>query len=247
MKFTVEIEGKKHEVELDAVPTSQLESEYIPVKQHNSEFVKLREKMKGLVDPEKLLADEEFKTKALGAWKVTPGTPAEELTRAREQIMKSDVEPLKQQVGKLMAQVEHARKRDLAYKILQTASTAGVKKRLLTPPENLPSAPPPIVNMVESYFGYDDEHGDWFARNGEAFAYAAKPTNERPFKGVEEFMGEYLKGAPDLLEDQRQRGANLKTPADSQKGGMVRVNASDPLDFGRNLEAISKGNAVFES
>lgn len=252
-KFKVQHEGKEIEVEVDAVPLSEVTTAYVPRAHHDAEFGKLRKKLSGLVDPEEILKDDEFKTKALTAWSIDPSKPgkatAEEINRARDQVIKTEVEPLKKQVEALTAKVLGARKKDLTFQIVEAARKHGVDRQFLTTPENLPNAPPPFVNMVADYFGHDEERDMWFTRNGDTFAFALKPTNDNPYKGVDEFIGEFVKASPQLLGDQRQRGPGVRTPAGGGGGGekgMVRVAIGDPKSFGNNLEAIADGRGVFE-
>lgn len=259
-KFKVQHEGKEIEIELDAVALSEVRENYVPKAHHDSEFAKLRKKMDKLVEPDSLLESDEFKTKAVEKWGLKGGLPAEQVNQLKSTWEKQHLAPLQKQLETLTAEIQTGRKKDLWRQITDAAEAAGIKKVLRTAPANLPNAPAPIVGMLEAYFGRDDERGNWFARNGEQFAFAAKPTNESPYKGVSEFVTEFAKASPDLLETAPpQKGAGLDrttqlggvlTPATrvqspSQNAGPVRVDAADPLSMGRNLEAIVSGKAVF--
>lgn len=250
-KLKVQVNGSEVEVEAPEGWLSPEEAANRVTKDFmQSEITRrLAQARRGYVKEDEVLESDEFREKALAHWNVQPGKKGlsdEDVAKIRSNIESTLVNPLKQQNEKLSKSLERLYRQDLELQIVNAAREAGVQEHWLKPPrEGLPA---PIVNMVASYFGQSQEHdGAWFLREGDGFAYAKNPSQAQPFKSVSEFLPEFVsskENATIFLGDQRQRVGGNNAPANQGARQGSTVVGSDPLTFGRNLEAIASGKAV---
>jgi hypothetical protein len=206
----------------------------------------------GYVKPDDLLGDDDFKAKALAAWKVqNPGKGAPtgaELEQLQRDWTAQHVKPVTDERDALKDRVSRLLSRSLHSSILEAARAAGVKDAYLRLPTGAPAdAVPPIVSMFGSLFGYDEKTDAHYVRSGESFAYSGKPTAENPFKGVGEWFTEWSasKDNAEFLVDPRQRGPGL---GDAPRGGaggtititLTRAQASDASQYQAARELAQK-------
>ena len=166
--------------------------------------------------------DEQFRAEVIEALGIKAGgkPTGEELAEAQKQWEATHLEPLRQKLSAYESQVNRLLRKDLHGQILAAAAAVGVKKAFLTPP--VPGSVPPIVHMLESVFGYDEQTDGWYVKAGEGFAYSASPTKERPYKSVEEFLREWAQKeeAKELLEPRARAGIGYQG-ADRRASGMT--------------------------
>ena len=176
----------------------------------------IERRLRGKVDPEKLLQDETFRAKALETWGIKPEKPGkpsgEDVEKLYGQWEAKHVAPLKAQMAQFEAEVTELRTRDLYGQIVGAAAPL-VNEQLLQSP--VPGQAPPIVHLLAPYFGYDPEHKAWFVKDGDGFAFAAKPEKGAPYKTAAEFLGEWAQNKANAawVKDQRQRGAGFQQAA----------------------------------
>lgn len=235
MLVKVMVDGVEKEVELAGyVPETDVKEKYVERGFMQSE---IERRLKGKRNADDLLTDDEFKARALETWGVKPGEPGkgkggtptgEELEKLYASWRDKELKPLTEAATKAQAVVERARTRDLHMQILQSAQGL-VKPSLLKPATS--GGKPPIIALVESYFGHADEQDAWYVKDGETFAYAGTPTKDSPYKGVAEFLADFVK-APEqewLREDTRQRGAGLGAPGQGKGPDLSGLAPSERL------------------
>jgi len=253
-KLKVQYEGK--EVEVDVPDDTILPSEagqFVTKEFMQAEMAKrISQAKRGMVDPDDhtdtLLADAEFKTKAMATWGVVPGKAKvsdEEIAKIRESIEKDKLQPLQKEVGELKGQLTSLYEGARDLQILEAARSAGVNEMWLTAPVEGQKAP--IINVLAPYFGQSSDHGNgWFLKDKDGFAYAKTPTASAPFKTIAEFVPEFVgheTRSKTFLDDKRQRVQGGKAPAATPQAPGT-VNKKDPLEFGRNLAEIASGKAT---
>lgn len=210
------------------VDSDTLAKDYMSMGQHNVQMGNLRKKAtEGMVNPDdfqsQLLDNEEFRTAALEKWEINPNPPAPSDADARQEAERlaqalrdekvkwqnANIPPLNDKINALTEERNQLRDYVLESKLLQAFGGKVAPSLLDTPVRD---QPPHLVNMLRSYFGYDDASGQWSVRDTSqesGFAYSKDATEARPYKGVGEFATEWLadKKNEHFLVDQRQPGA----------------------------------------
>ena len=195
------------------------------------------------------LEDEEFKGKALQAWNIDPEklgkAPAEVQEQIREAVQRAEKEfrrtllqPVETEREQLAASLSKTRRTVLAREIEVAAKEAGAHDYLL---KRVAGSEPAIVGMIESQFGYDDDTGNWYRKAGDGFAVSTKPTQDRLYQNVAEYL-EQLQGDKEyagLFRDQRQKGPGVgDVTAQRDRAGVI---PNDPMQIGLNADKIAKG------
>lgn len=249
---TITVEHPDHgelEVELPEgfISEEQINDNYVPKGHHNAEMAKLRREAKGLVSPDDVLEDEEFRERALGAWGIdpegqgdAPRLTEERVQAIREEAVRKRVKPLEEERDNLRTEVEGLRRQQLTSAIL-TAASGVVKEGLLKSPTK--GAAPPIVNMLAPYFDYDPETGQWAVREGDGFRYSGEPSETEPYMGPEEFLASWAddEANADWVRDTRQRGPGAKDDRETGGGGgVVTISHSDAQDNSKYKAAKAK-------
>lgn len=231
-KAKTTIDGKETEVELQELPEGVIAKEQFDV-QFATELKRRSDSIRNTTRTE-LLADDAFKAEAMKAWKVEAASgdkkkalDEEQLNGLRTAWEKEHVAPLKAQVDEFSGTIKAMRANALASDLLAAAARAGVKKSLLEPP--VEGAEPMIVAMMRPLFGFDDKTATWALKKGDAFDFSAKATEKRPYKSVDEFIGEWAKRkeSAEFLDRPRQDGAGFGGAAEGQVGGTVQITRAD--------------------
>jgi hypothetical protein len=246
-KFKVQHGGAEIEVELEGVMTeAEVAEQYVAKAVHNSELAKLRKKSQGLKTPDELLEDDEFKTRAIETWGVKPGKSAADVEAARKEWDAKVLKPVTDELGKAKGAIDGLRRGSLHARLI-AAAQGQVAPQFLKPPTR--GAVAPFVAMLEPAFALEPETQDFYVRDGERFAYAAKPADGAPvpYKTPEEHVAEWIgnKDNAAFLIDQKQRGPNLQNTGRSSTSGVVEGKA-DPYAFARNAEKIAKGEVTYQ-
>lgn len=238
------------EIEVDApegvLTAEDVAEQYVPKAVHNSELAKLRKKSQGLKTPDELLEDDEFKTRAIESWGIKPGKTGADVAAARTEWDQKVLKPVADELTKSKGTIDGLRRGTLHSRII-AAATGHVKPQFLKPPTR--GAVAPLVAMLEGAYGLEPETQDFYVRDGERFAYAAKPAEGAPvpYKTPEEHVAEWIgnKDNADFLVDQRQRGPNLQNTGRTSTTGVVDGSA-DRFAFARNAEKIAKGEVTYQ-
>jgi len=192
----------------------------------------------------KLLADEGFKEQALSTWGINlqelakgGEINAERLDKLREEIRKTELEPVVGERDNLKGTVDRLLARKLDADIVQAAQAVGIRKEFLRPVTD--GATPMLVAALRNQFRYDPEHDDFFEVDGKGeFRYSSKPTDGRPFRGVNEALRAFAedKANADFLDRQRSRGPNLAGGGE-HRGGDVVISKADSRNHQKYVEA----------
>ncbi len=229
------------------VSSDGMTENFVPRSVHNQEMAKMRTAAKGRHTDEEMLADEDFRTRALETWEIKldgsdpkpSPVDTEALTeKITARLRKSDVEPLTLERDGLLSEVTVLRRASLISALVQAASGI-VKPSLLK--SAVPGQEPPIANILGGYFGVIPDTKTWGVKEGDTFAYSSKPTNDNPFKGVAEFVLEWSgdKANADFLLDEKQRGPALND-APKPTGGAITLTREQAQDTQQYRAASAK-------
>lgn len=244
---------------LKPVIEKQIADKYIPKASHNDQMARMRKELdqfKGRPDPEALLNDPEFRTKAIGAWGLDPKAAKQEITEQRQRLTQElterEVKPREQKIATLGTQVEGLRRKDLRGQIAQAASAVKVDDKFLKSPSK--NGKPLIVSMMEEGFEYDDEHGEWFAKGSQGNKFAFSQSGDVPYMTVSEFFQVWSNGeGKEFLRSERQAGAESQpdrggSGTSGQVGKELRLTADQIRDipyFKRmNEKALKEGLTI---
>lgn len=227
-KTTVQVEGKDVEVE---IPDEALAEQFVPFGKHNSEMARLRNEAKGRKTADELLQDPAFKETAVAAWGLDKAKPptGDELVKARKAWEAEALPPLTEKLKKSEERISRLQQRQLEARILEEAAARGVKKAWLQ--RDSANGRPRIVKLLDSEFGYSEEHDEFFQREGDGFAFAASGKYAKPYRTVAEFFDGWAadKANSEFLEDTRQRGPGLQQPGNGG-GGAHQISREDAKD-----------------
>jgi hypothetical protein len=254
---TVQIQHGDETIELPAsvlkpILEKQIADKYIPKASHNDQMGRMRKELdtyKGRPNPDDLLNDTEFKTKATQAWGLDPKAAkveiAEQRTRLLAEINEREVKPREAKIGTLSEQVAKLRQKDLHGQIAQAANAVKVDEKFTrVPGKNAKSF---IASMMENGFEYDEEHGEWFAKGTGGNKFAFSQTGDVPYMTVAEYFQVWSNGeGKDFLRNERQPGAEANP--DGQRGGPVagqvgkelRLTADQIRDIGFFKKMVEK-------
>lgn len=209
------------------VSESDLANKYVLKTVHNREFASLRKQSEGMVNPDEILDDDEFRKNAMAAWGIDPdGQAAEsaermkeavaaEVNRQRQQWERRELQPVITERDSLQTRTATLMKKDRARAILEAANDAGVKEQWRK--RNALTGTAPIVAMLESNFDFDEESGGWYLRGEDGqFVIGAKGGYKTPTEFFEDW-GNDENVRNEFFEDARQRGPG--TPGGNPPGG----------------------------
>jgi hypothetical protein len=136
--------------------------------------------------------------------------------------------------------------------IVAAAAAAGVKERFLNAVATGQDAP--IVSMLGSVFGFDEELGEHFVRKDkDQFEITSDPKSTHPYKTIREFVTNWA-GLPDnkdFVDVATQTGARLKDAPGTVSGKNVTINREQASDAGEyekaRVEAEKRGGIVVVS
>lgn len=235
--ITVQVDGKDITVPApkDWLPKAEVDAKYVPMAAHNDQMARLRQKADAFKDrksADELLDDPEFRTKAATKWGLTPNTDfQEQLKRAKDEIVERHVKPLEQKHGKAVETITSLRQRDLRGQILQAAAGMKIEDRYLKPPTK--GGTPLIVAMLAEQFGFDEQHGEWFAKDGKGGFVFSSENGEIPYQTVTEYLGRWIAAdGKEFTRNERQQGAEVgagKT-IPGQVGKEIRVTQEQAKD-----------------
>lgn len=258
MKFTVQAPatvkpGESFEVDIPAVPESDVNARYMPRDVFEGELarraISIAEKQ-GFVNPKSLdAAGKKALLEAIGV-KSEGGTSddiGKQLERAKATWAETELKPVLDRESSLKSELEGARKERLYDAIVTAAAKAGVLQSLLEVSGGSKAA---IVAMHEHKYAFDEKTRGWYrkgANTDQPFAFAMQPTADRPYKTVEEDIGEWSR----LPTSKPFMGAATQQGPGFNAGGRTSVtqgtvDGNDPLAFGRNLEAIASGKVAVQ-
>jgi hypothetical protein len=225
--FTVEIEGKAHEIPIPKgyISEKEIGDKFVPKAAHNDQLARMRQQLDGIKnhrDPDELLKDPEFKTKAVTEWGLDPSKTNEQfqrqLERTKTDLLEREVKPREVKLEKLKGTVEQLRIKDLQGQIIRAAASAKVDDMFLK--GAVKNGTPLIVSMLRDAFAFDDENGEWFAK-GQTSPFAYSQSGTTPYQTVDEFInlwaGTEGKG---FIRNERQPGADTNTTS-NEGAGMV--------------------------
>lgn len=190
---------------------------HVPVASHNDQMARMRKQVDAVKDRksmDELLADPEFKTKAIESWGISPNANAKELQTQIErktlELTEREIKPRESKIGALTQTVGTLRQKDLRGQIAQAAVGLKIDEKFMRSPTK--GGTPLIVAMLEGSFGFDDEHGEWFAKGADGKTFAFSQSGEVPYQTVAEFMAGWAQAeGKDFLRSERQSGAGADT------------------------------------
>jgi hypothetical protein len=219
------VEGKETEVELD-------DAVVITLDQHKTRLnrtVQDRLARQAVNLKGELLADEAFvadvlKSKGIDLTKGT-GKDGKALTEAdvarlQEEWRTRELKPVQDQLTKATTTLQTDRQRTLKSSLETELLKAGVKKSIASR----------IAEIEANRFGFDDKSGQFAVKDGEGFAFSTKATQDRPFKGMDEFAAEWAgnKENVDFVESTTQGGPHIgRNPGALPSGARSRSAMSD--------------------
>lgn len=234
------------------VPKAEVDDKYVPKAAHNDQMARMRQQldaMKGLKNPDELLQDQEFRTKAVATWGLDPTATSEQLTKqlekARVELQEREIKPRDKKLADATGEIGRLRAKDLRGQIIQAAAALKIEDKYLKAPTR--GGKPLIVSMLEDTFGFDAEHGEWFAK-GDKGTFVYSQSGEVPYQGVTEFMTAWAAGeGKDFVRSERQGGAEANPDGTSKASGQVgrelRLTAEqirDPQYFKKMSEKAEK-------
>ncbi len=237
----VTIDGTEREIPRPAglIAETEVAEKYVPKAAHNSEMARMRTQLDGtkhLKNPDDLLEDQEFRTKAITKWGIDPNAGAEQFQKQivteRETIINREVKPLQARLEKATTQIGSLLNRDLERQILQAAQ-GKVDAKYLKPASK--GGEPIIVAMVRNAFAYDEQHADWFAKGqGGSQPFQFSSSGETPYMGAAEFIQTWLAGdGKDFAVNEKQEGPSANTTGamvPGQVGKEIRVTSAQIRD-----------------
>jgi hypothetical protein len=242
MKIQGTLNGQTVEIEVPDgayVAADSVSNDYVP-----KTFVELEIKRRASGMAKKQIAEltstPEKKAEFLKTLGIEPGAPAtgkagdlqEQLKQAQAAWEREHLTPAQQKNEALSKRVQKLLGNKMERDILAAAAEIGIKKEFLQPLS--PGAPAPFVEMVGKLFGFNEEHDDFFVRNGEDWAYSANPAEAKvPYKTIGEYLTKDFIKTPQakmFLTDDRQRGAGLQGAGRGSQTGNVVLTATDARD-----------------
>lgn len=263
MKTTVPVNGTPTEIE---IPDEQITAAgFQPTANFEKELsrraLSIAQKQ-GFRRPEDLLEDETFVQQVLDKKGIKPGAtsadPADTAVAIQEALKKNrgewenrELNPLRQKNEEYETREQQLLVKDLHRQIIQAAATMGVKKALLKSASR--NAVPPIVSMTETSFGFDTDTGEFYVLDGEGFAFSDKPSKDRPYKDVEEFIEQWAsnKENAEFVETTAQRGPGFQGAGGGRQGaGAVQISKADSRDLRKLMaaraEATKRGLSPYD-
>lgn len=225
---------------LKPILEKEIGDKYIPKASHNDQMARMRKELdsfKGFKSPDDLLADPEFKTKAVQSWGLDPKAAniqiQEQLARTRTELTEREVKPLQTKLGLAETRVKSLQLKDLRGQIAQAAGAVKVDDKFLKVPAK--NGKPLIVSMMEDGFEYDEEHGEWFAKGTQGNKFAFSQSGDVPYMTVSEYFSVWSNGeGKDFLRSERQSGAESnpdRATVAGQNGKELRLTDAQMRDI----------------
>jgi len=219
---------------------SEVSEKFVAKATHDATMASMRtqlEKTKTLKNPDDLLGDDSFKTRAMEAWGLNPNATQkqfnEQLERTRKEILDREVQPREMKLTQAQEKIGKLRNKDLYGQIIQGAAAAGINKDLLKPTTK--GGTPMIVSMLRDAFDFSEEHDSHFAKGANGFAYSQ--TGETPYMTPGEFITAWAAGdGKGFVTSERQSGAEASTAKGAegtpgQVGKELRLTADQLRDI----------------
>lgn len=229
-------DGTEQEVDLPEgyLSPEEVAEHYMP----KSTFrVELNRRLKGKMTADEFLANDELKQKALQAWGISVDDSgkakltADQLAAAKKQWELAELAPINEKLTKTSERLTKTQAKILEASILRAAA-GRVHESLLKPPAA--GAKIPFMAMLESAFGFNDELDDYFVKGTDGFEFAPskKPENGRPYKGVDEFVDEWVANEANkpFVVSTRQGGAGLNGEGHGRTGANITISKADATD-----------------
>lgn len=197
MKTTVQVEGKAVEVDIPGVISeADVAARYMPKDVFEAELSRRGTSIaesKGFINPKTL--DEAGKRKlldTLGLEVVTDGDSGaigKQVETARKQWTETELAPVLTREAAGKSEIETLRRDRLTADIVASAAKAGVL------PSVLAGENPAILALVQqkSRFGFDEKSRRWYVQGPNGPVFAASPTEQQPYKGVDEAVLEWVR------------------------------------------------------
>jgi len=216
VKTTVQVEGKTIEVDIPGVVAeADVAAKYMPkevveqiVKDRLTQFARGHVKVEGLDEASKRkLATETLGLKLAGEGG-TEGDIGKQITQAKTQWAKEELEPVLAREQAHKGEVEKLR-RDQLRAAIRAAGARVFKDVLLTPP--VAGASSPLETMLEPAHGFNETTRTWHVKSAEGFAISSDPSKYGVYKTPEEAVAELAKNPAykDFLRVESQGGPNL--------------------------------------
>jgi len=227
----------------------EIDEKFHPKAAHNDQMARMRKELdalKGRRDPEELLQDQDFRTRATQHWGLDPNATAaqlqETLKRREAEIAEREVKPREAKLTKANETIAALRAKDLRGQIIQAAAAAKLEEKYLKAPTK--GGKPLIVSMLEEAFAFDDQHGEWFARGSNGNPFLFSQSGEMPYQTVAEFVTSWAAAdGKEFVRSERQAGAGAgqdrKDQVPGQVGRELRLTAEQIRDipFYRQMQA----------
>jgi hypothetical protein len=219
---------------------AEVNEKFVAKATHDATMASMRtqlEKSKNLKNPDDLLGDDSFKTRAMEAWGLNPNATQkqfnEQLERTRKEILDREVQPREVKLTQAQEKISKLRSKDLHGQIIQAAAAAGIQKDLLKPTTK--GGTPMIVSMLRDAFDFSEEHDSHFAKGANGYAYSQ--TGETPYMTPHEFIAAWAAGdGKAFVTSERQAGAEAGaggkgTSVPGQVGKELRLTADQIRDI----------------
>lgn len=170
----------------------------------------------------------------------TAGTSTDEIGKQIQQAeatwQEQKLKPVLERAGVQEKEIV-ALRRDQLTAAIRTAAARVFKDALLNPP--IAGAQPPIVAMLESQFGFNEQTRTWHVRAGEGFAISAEPQKYGVYKTPEEAVAEVAKNPAykDLLRVETQEGPGVQGGGAGAGGAGVVVLSREQAQHGPTYQA----------
>jgi hypothetical protein len=203
------------------------------------------EAKKGYVDPDSLLEDQDFRSRAVEAWGLDPTKTSQQfqqqLEKTKKELDEREIKPRQAAVEKLLDEVDKYRYRDLQGQIVQAAAALKVDEKFLKP--TVKGGKPLIVAMLQEGFDFDEDNDGWFAKGSGGNPFAFSQGGDVPYMSVSEFMQQWVNAeGKDFVRNERQGGAEARPEGASntgRSGGKLRITSEQARDIAqfRQLQA----------
>lgn len=217
----------------------EIAERYVPLPAHNDQMARMRRDLdakKGFKNPDELLTDTEFRSRAVKEWGLDPNSTKveiqETLKRRTQELEEREIKPRDAKLQVAEVQISSLRAKDLRGQIIGAAAEFKIEEKYLKSPTK--GGKPLIVSMLEDAFAFDGEHTEWFARgeNGNAFRFSQ--SGDVPYQTVREFMAIWVSAdGKDFIRSERQPGPNARTGegATGQVGKELRLTQDQIRDI----------------
>lgn len=208
--ITVTIDGKPVQVaKPEGVFTQdEVKAAYVPKTYFETEVAR---RLKGKVSKQDLIADEDFVAEVASAHGLSKAGDSQQnldefRTKLTAEFERTKLSPITAKAAKLEAEVAKLRGSTLQADILQAAAAAGLKKSLLSATVGQPMA----VGLFANQFGFDEETGNWYLRDGNGFAPSA--SGKTPYVTASEFVSRWANDPANRDFVESAQGAPTPSP-----------------------------------